>query len=385
MFKNNVVKGIVAISAIAILLAALLAVPSLTASSAPKGQDGSSQDTPISLPVALTSLQAQAAVDYWTPARMAAAIPMPLVALDKNTVAPLQQGNPANLVAGPAGMVNGNKPGTKADTTVILSSPTSSIEPLLVAYYSYPFPYARSSVPGAVSSTYPWQTIGKVFFSRGGYNYVCSGTSTVSTTGRLVMTAGHCLNAGGYNGTRGAWSYNVVFCPAWYSGAQKGCWGTLNLWTFTGWADYGNWRRDVGAIVTADTPYVGGRMQSVIGSQGFAWNWGPQNGGSPQLWWEMGYPAAAPFNGAQMITCQSSLAQTDAPNAQAGPDTNGVGCDMTPGCSGGGWIWQFRLGTYGYVNGHNDYYYIGYEQALFSPYYDTSVYNLWNAAQQDYP
>ena len=38
---------------------------------------------------------------------------------------------------------------------------------------------------------------GKVFFSDGAYNYVCSGTLVQDTTGSIVWTAGHCVHPGG--------------------------------------------------------------------------------------------------------------------------------------------------------------------------------------------
>jgi hypothetical protein len=37
---------------------------------------------------------------------------------------------------------------------------------------------------------------GKVFFSDGAYNYVCSGTALTSGNESVVWTAGHCVNEG---------------------------------------------------------------------------------------------------------------------------------------------------------------------------------------------
>ena len=53
------------------------------------------------------------------------------------------------------------------------------------------------------------QTTGKVFFTLGGTNYVCSGSSTVAANNSLVQTAGHCLNEG-----PGAFATNFTFVPA---------------------------------------------------------------------------------------------------------------------------------------------------------------------------
>ena len=54
-----------------------------------------------------------------------------------------------------------------------------------------------------------------MFFTRGGVNYVCSGTATNSTNGDVVTTAGHCVNEG-----PGAFATNFAFVPAYNNGSR---------------------------------------------------------------------------------------------------------------------------------------------------------------------
>ena len=53
---------------------------------------------------------------------------------------------------------------------------------------------APSGTPTPAASTVA--TTGKVFFTLGGVNYVCSGAATSSTNRDVVTTAGHCVNEG---------------------------------------------------------------------------------------------------------------------------------------------------------------------------------------------
>ena len=56
---------------------------------------------------------------------------------------------------------------------------------------------------------------GKVFFSDGAANYVCSGTALTSGNQSVVWTAGHCVNEG-----PGGFYTNWAFVPAYKDGAR---------------------------------------------------------------------------------------------------------------------------------------------------------------------
>ena len=53
---------------------------------------------------------------------------------------------------------------------------------------------------------------------------------------------------------------------------------------------------------------------------------------------------------------------------------------MTGGSSGGPWLISIA-GTFGYVNGHNDFKYTNDPNHMYSPYYDYDWYVVFNAAQ----
>ena len=58
-------------------------------------------------------------------------------------------------------------------------------------------------------TAFPTSTNGKVFFSDGGLNYVCSGTALTSNNESVVWTAGHCVNEG-----PGKYYTNWAFVPS---------------------------------------------------------------------------------------------------------------------------------------------------------------------------
>ncbi|CAN5678337.1 hypothetical protein BH23CHL8_BH23CHL8_20330 [soil metagenome] len=91
-----------------------------------------------------------------------------------------------------------------------------------------------------------------------------------------------------------------------------------------------------------------------------------------------GYPAVAPFKGDRLITCASAFSVMDDIPDGEGPDTTGVGCDMTDGSSGGPWVLRLRRGNL--LNGITTYGYEAQPAALFGPYFDGTANNLRCAA-----
>jgi hypothetical protein len=332
-------------------------------------------------PLINTQTASAAVMSYWTPERMAAAKGME-VAVTKTASS---QAAPAPEALAPTGVmmgVGGNLPGqTPLSVAAPMSLQTPSPVSAVVAWYAYPFPYTKSYIAGSWPSWYPFITNGKLFFTQYGVNYVCSGTSTTSGSGgnrRLVWTAGHCTHAG--DGSANGWSYNVLFCPGYANGAATvGCWAGIQDLSFTAWASGGNLKYDQGVIVTGDnSTTTAGRLGDVVGTQGLTWNQS-----YVQEFWQFGYPQAAPYDGKWQLLNSSSTAEADDPNGLAGPYTMGVGSDLTGGASGGGWIIGARIGNWGYLNGLNSYKYISPARplAMYGPYFDSSTYDLFNAAR----
>lgn len=313
---------------------------------------------PVSAPRQMAASE-EATLDYWTPKRMANAIPIEserrrphledesrVMRRDGETVPGIDV---ANDQAGPV---------VKAAQ--------------LQAAATYPFPFGRRYVENQLRKVSPYRTVGRIFFRRGGNNYVCSGASVVSKPYNVVFTAGHCLNDGA-----GTWSKDVIFVPGRRTGRNKNPYGSFparTLWAPEGWVFQELYAYDIGAFSVRKNS-KGKTLQQSVGALGFAYNVG-----RVQHWDVFGYPAVAPFSGDKLTTCAAAFAVQEDMGG-TGPDTNGVGCDMTGGSSGGPWILRLRRGNL--VNGVTSYGQAAMPAARFSPYFDTGANNLRCAAAKE--
>ncbi|MGF1525739.1 MAG: trypsin-like serine peptidase, partial [Candidatus Competibacterales bacterium] len=216
---------------------------------------------------------------------------------------------------------------------------------------------------------FPLRAVGKLFFRQNGTRHVCSGSAVASDNARLVVTAGHCVAAG--DGV--TWSTEVEFVPAFRNGqAPFGRWRSCGLYTTTAWFRHRDLGADVGMIKLCDRS-DGARLHDVVGSLGIVFH-----SHRRQQWSSFGYPAAPPFDGSTLNTCEAALGRED---SQSIP-TLGIGCNMTGGSSGGPWIAGFRrlAGGGNYLNGVNSYGYLTLPDVMFSPYFGSTVESLWQFA-----
>jgi V8-like Glu-specific endopeptidase len=215
-------------------------------------------------------------------------------------------------------------------------------------------------------NTNPQVTVGKIFFSVGSQNYVCSGTSVIAANKNSVDTAGHCLY---YNGT---WSTNVIFCPQYNKGqGPNGCWAGKELFVPKDWenAKSNDLHHDFGLFVV--TPNSSGNLADVVGAVGYA-----SGQAADQQFYAYGYPAAGKFDGQTQQSCQDKGKYFA---NYAGGTVVSIKCDMTGGSSGGGWLVQIN-GKW-YVNGHNDFTSSLYPNNMFSPLYDDTWYAMYQSGQ----
>jgi V8-like Glu-specific endopeptidase len=170
----------------------------------------------------------------------------------------------------------------------------------------------------------PYRAHGKVFFTDGGLDYVCSGTSVESKTKSLVVTAGHCTHSS--NG----YVSNFMFDPAFDHGPSKfGEWTAKSIKTTPGWENSEDIRYDVG-MATMDKRN-GKKLGNVVGSRGITF------GKGRNLDYDViGYPAEDPYDGKSMYKCDTKAEGTD--HDQKDPEPTRVDCDQTGGSSGGGWV-----------------------------------------------
>jgi V8-like Glu-specific endopeptidase len=209
-------------------------------------------------------------------------------------------------------------------------------------------------------TSYPTRTNGKVFFSDGGSNYVCSGTALLSGNRSTVWTAGHCVHDGG-----GGFHTNWAFVPAYADGSRPyGTWTARQLLTTSAWASSGDFSYDLGAA--AVSPVNGAALTDVVGGRSIGFNYNRS-----QTYASHGYPAGSPFNGQRLWVCTSPLRYND---TSANPATMGIDCNMTGGSSGGGWIVGssvYSVNSYGYRTLPN---------VMFGPYQGSVAQSLYNAA-----
>jgi hypothetical protein len=228
----------------------------------------------------------------------------------------------------------------------------SSTKAARAAFSSYEYPGSYTS--------YPASTHGKVFFTLGGANYVCSGTALNSANRSVVWTAGHCVNEG-----PGAFATNWAFVPAYRDGSRPfGTWAARALVTSSAWANQGDISYDVaGAVMNTSG---GNALTDVVGGRGIAFNYNRN-----QFYTSFGYPAAPPFSGGRLWVCESQLQRSDPTTS---PQTMGIGCDMTGGSSGGGWVVGnsvYSVNSYGYSNQRN---------VMYGPYQGSVAQGVYNTA-----
>jgi V8-like Glu-specific endopeptidase len=238
-------------------------------------------------------------------------------------------------------------------------------------------PYDRFEITNP--STAPNRTHGKVFFELGGDLYVCSATVVTSAPRSVVFTAGHCANDPGGLG----WASYFEFVPGYRNGsAPYGEFAATELASLGSWVNQGNIHYDISAAILG-TNASGKRVQDVVGARGIAFNQ-PRN----QHYKSWGYPAADPFDGERLYVCESNYGMDDpAIITDPGPRDMGIGCDMTGGSSGGGWLvgdqYLQSVNSFGLIVSPPT-----YLDIMFGPYFGNDaqgLYNLVNTADTTPP
>jgi V8-like Glu-specific endopeptidase len=289
---------------------------------------------------------------YWTKKRMQTAVPADLVVRSKREAKAATIGSPE----GPPAQVSAVAPVRSTQTGGAQRS---------VRTISGPFPYTRYEITTPQAD--PYRTSGKVFFRMGAGNYVCSATAVASENKSAVITAGHCVN----DGAGGPWATNWAFAPGYRNGAAPyGIWTAESLHTTTEWLTQANLRYDMGAAIVS--PNASGQLLTdVVGGRGIAWN---QN--VVQSFRSFGYPAASPFDGSKLFVCDANYGTTDSSVPGSGPNPIGIGCDMTGGSSGGGWLILDSN-----VNSVNSYKVVGQNEVMYGPYFGSAAESLYNSVR----
>ncbi|WP_149828298.1 trypsin-like serine peptidase [Streptomyces tailanensis] len=198
---------------------------------------------------------------------------------------------------------------------------------------------------------------GKVFFDAPEGTMVCSATVVQDPANpgksNLVWTAGHCVHAG----KSGGWYRNIAFVPSYNDSglsaselqtatkeevAPYGVWWGDWAQTSDQWIEQGGQTGGDGApydfAVIHVTPEEGNGGKSLEETVGSALPVDFNAPAVPQVKsiTATGYPAGAPYDGETMYQC------TDKPGrlslVESDPTMYRIGCTMTGGSSGGGWV-----------------------------------------------
>jgi V8-like Glu-specific endopeptidase len=338
----------------AIAAGALAAVPlAATATAGPAGPADGMAGYPVAQGAPGPAAQA-AAIRYWTAARMSAALDAgsasPSASAAKGgprpALAAAQTGRAGTTKTGPKGK-RAAKTGTAARKHAAAGARPPRVPAVAVRHLVKQAPAAAPQGPwvagdtagqglrwthgGAVSSA-----VGKVFFSSGGTDYVCSGTLVGSGQAETVLTAAHCVSGGAGPGGRQRWVSNWVFVPGYRNGLMPdGMYTAQRFFTARGWTgpQGGTEQYDV-AFVRVAAGTLSGKSGPVVPPPGLAVSFASrQDAAGPARAYVFGYPSQSPFTGLYANYC-------------AGPVTAAGGsvrttCGMTAGDSGGPWLAAF--------------------------------------------
>jgi V8-like Glu-specific endopeptidase len=214
------------------------------------------------------------------------------------------------------------------------------------------------------------RTTGKVFFSMGSNDYVCSGSTVASGNSDVVVTAGHCVK----NGT-GVWATNWTFVPGYASGNDPyGSFSANKFYVASQWSTQADNDYDV-AFVTLNPAQVGGAQVTAVHEVG---GQGVEFGSAPSQVTVFGYPADAPYNGQQLYYCSGTVS----PDPYQETDDTGVTCVMTAGSSGGPWLAGFDPATgTGIITSVSSFKYSTNDQILYGTPFGPVAQELYEAAE----
>ncbi|SDB80478.1 hypothetical protein GA0111570_102268 [Raineyella antarctica] len=232
-------------------------------------------------------------------------------------------------------------------------------------------------------------TTGKVLFAMAGTYYVCSASVVpdTSTSVSVILTAGHCAwdNAGQKYATDWMFVPDYADAPAplitggsFCAQTVYGCWTASALTVDADFANQTSFNTTATlndfAFATVGAGGLSGSSQldSTVGTQPIQFSQVP-NGKTTDLF---GYPAASPYNGSRLIYSEGSLG-LDRYNSNK---TYRVASNMTGGCSGGPWFSPFTTASgSGTIMSLNSYTYSG-QSYLHGPILNSKTQSLYDAA-----
>jgi hypothetical protein len=266
---------------------------------------------------AVTVRQQRAVLRYWTRARMEHAVP---VGPGDGAAAPLALPSLPALpgVTGLTGLLGGLVPPLE-----LLAAPAR---------------HAAGSAhrPRSGGTAAQWQgggavarATGKIFFTLGGTDYVCSGAA-VDGSADVAVTAAHCVSDGAGN-----WATNWTFVPGYSNGdTPYGSYTARQFFAASQWTNSADEDYDV-AFVALNPASDGDQAVAATGGLPVAF------GSQPAREYAFGYPSDSPYNGQYLYYCSGPTS----PDPYHQTNDTGLPCGMTEGASGGPWLSGFDPAT----------------------------------------
>ncbi|MCF6474232.1 trypsin-like serine protease [Nonomuraea sp. MG754425] len=292
---------------------------------------------------------------YWTPERMAKALPIGLLGV----VTGLTDG-----VTGRTGLLSApGAPGGPADLT--LARRLMGTRHLAAARPQASTIGSRWMTGGLVS-----RTTGRVFLTVAGNDFVCSASTVRSANKDVVVTAGHCVKDGA-----GEWAANWTFVPGYDRVGPAHPYGRYTarrMFVAGPWSRSGDDNFDVGMVALATSR--GRHVADVVGTQEIGFN--ADRGGQA---FGFGYPADPPYDGNHLVYCAGRLKKD--PYNQT--KDQGLGCDMTAGSSGGPWLTRFDTVTgKGTITSLSSFKYSDDRRTMYGPYFGDAVKDIFGTAER---
>ncbi|GAB3667121.1 peptidase [Actinocorallia lasiicapitis] len=212
------------------------------------------------------------------------------------------------------------------------------------------------------------RTVGKVFFTMNGKDFLCSAATVRSTNRDLVVTAGHCAKNG-----KGPWAENWIFVPGYRDGAgPEGGYTARRMFVADRWTKSGDDDYDVAMVALA--PADGEHVTDAVGGNPIAF----EQPRGRQVY-GFGYPAAGRYDGERLAYCSGRPAS----DPHKATDAEGLHCDMTQGSSGGPWLRNFdpRTGT-GVITSVSSFKYADDDVTMYGPYFGSAIRRLYEQAEK---
>ncbi|MER6720174.1 trypsin-like serine peptidase [Streptomyces halstedii] len=262
-----------------------------------------------------------------------------------------------------------------------------------------PAPVEAASLPTPYHDSAP--ASGKLLFDGPEGPMVCSATVVRDPAhpgkSNMVWTAGHCVHAG----KKGGWYRNIAFVPSYNDSAMPAAeldnaskdqiapygvwWGqwaqTSDEWISEGASTGGQGAPYDFAVlqVTPEKGSTGKSLEETVGSA-LPVDFDAPAAGKTDGMTATGYPAAPPYDGQKAFQCTDKPGRLSVFEDQ--PTMYRIGCTMTGGSSGGGWVAKGRDGEPALVSNTS----IGPVRAgwLAGPRLGTEAKGIYEAASEKY-